>query len=103
MDDIKAGLQYAFQTENRLTLAVSGTGHAGMEVAMMNIAERGETILVANKGIWGTRMADLADRLGRFTLGLGVKMGVWRLRGETILVVITRASGVLGWQIWLTG
>ena len=64
MDDIKSGLQYAFQTNNKLTLAISGTGHAGMEAAMMNIAERGETILVANKGLWGTRMADLADRMG---------------------------------------
>ncbi|XP_072036587.1 alanine--glyoxylate aminotransferase-like [Amphiura filiformis] len=64
MHDITSGLQYAFQTTNKLTLAISGTGHAGMEAAMMNIAERGETILVANKGLWGVRMADLADRMG---------------------------------------
>lgn len=30
MDDCKAGIQYLFQTKNKLTFAVSGTGHAGM-------------------------------------------------------------------------
>ncbi|XP_071805822.1 alanine--glyoxylate aminotransferase-like [Asterias amurensis] len=64
MDDVKAGIQYAFQTKNELTLAVSGTGHAGMEAATMNIVERGDTILVAESGLWGQRLAGLADRLG---------------------------------------
>ena len=65
MDDVKAGIQYAFQTKNELTLAVSGTGHAGMEAATMNIVERGDTILVAESGLWGQRLAGLADRLGK--------------------------------------
>ena len=34
MDDVKEGIQYAFQTKNPLTLAISGTGHAGMEAAL---------------------------------------------------------------------
>ena len=34
MDDVKEGIQYAFQTKNTLTLAISGTGHAGMEAAL---------------------------------------------------------------------
>ncbi|XP_038061547.1 serine--pyruvate aminotransferase, mitochondrial-like [Patiria miniata] len=64
MDDVKAGIQYAFQTRNELTLAVSGTGHAGMEAATMNILEPGDTILVAEKGLWGKRLADLGNRNG---------------------------------------
>ncbi|XP_002737533.1 alanine--glyoxylate aminotransferase-like [Saccoglossus kowalevskii] len=64
MDDIKAGLQYAFQTKNPVTFAISGTGHAGMEAALMNIIERGEVFMSAVKGLWGERAADLADRLG---------------------------------------
>lgn len=63
MDDVKAGLQYAFQTENPLTFAVSGTGHAGMECAMLNLLEPGETILVLQNGVWGQRAADLGRRL----------------------------------------
>ncbi|XP_047933337.1 alanine--glyoxylate aminotransferase isoform X5 [Anser cygnoides] len=64
MDEIKAGIQYAFQTRNRLTLAVSGTGHCAMEAALLNLLERGDTVLVAVNGIWGQRAADIAGRLG---------------------------------------
>uniref|UniRef100_A0A915CMS0 Aminotransferase class V domain-containing protein n=1 Tax=Ditylenchus dipsaci TaxID=166011 RepID=A0A915CMS0_9BILA len=63
MDDVKAGLQYAFQTENSLTFAISGTGHAGMECAMLNLLEPGETILVLQNGVWGQRAADLGRRM----------------------------------------
>lgn len=63
MGDVKAGIQYLFQTKNSLTFAVSGTGHAGMECAIMNLLEPGETILVAKNGIWGQRAADLSKRL----------------------------------------
>ncbi|XP_062438919.1 alanine--glyoxylate aminotransferase [Rhea pennata] len=64
MDEIKAGIQYAFQTSNPLTLAVSGTGHCAMETALLNLIEQGDTILVAINGIWGERAAIIAERLG---------------------------------------
>lgn len=35
-----------------------------MEAAILNLAERGETLLVAKAGIWGQRAADLGRRLG---------------------------------------
>lgn len=41
---------------------MSGTGHAGMEAAIANTLEPGETIVVANSGIWGQRVCDLAER-----------------------------------------
>ncbi|NWQ96496.1 SPYA protein, partial [Burhinus bistriatus] len=64
MDEIKVGIQYAFQTQNRLTLAISGTGHCAMEAALLNLVERGDTALVAVNGLWGQRAADIARRLG---------------------------------------
>ncbi|NWQ65625.1 SPYA protein, partial [Neopipo cinnamomea] len=64
MDEIKAGIQYAFQTQNQLTLAISGSGHCAMEAALFNLLEYGDTILVAINGIWGQRAADIARRLG---------------------------------------
>ncbi|XP_021402738.1 alanine--glyoxylate aminotransferase isoform X2 [Lonchura striata] len=64
MDEIKAGIQYAFQTQNRLTLAISGSGHCAMEAALVNLLEQGDTVLVAINGIWGQRAADIARRLG---------------------------------------
>merc|ERR1711970_1519372 len=64
MDEIKAGVQYAFQTNNPMTLALSATGHAAMECVMVNMLEPGTTILVANNGIWGQRSQDMANRQG---------------------------------------
>ncbi|XP_075425655.1 alanine--glyoxylate aminotransferase isoform X2 [Ascaphus truei] len=64
MDDIKQGIQYAFQTQNTLTLAVSGSGHCAMETAFFNVVEKGDIVLVAEKGIWGERATDIAERIG---------------------------------------
>uniref|UniRef100_A0A914DJX1 alanine--glyoxylate transaminase n=1 Tax=Acrobeloides nanus TaxID=290746 RepID=A0A914DJX1_9BILA len=75
MDDVKAGLQYLFQTNNELTFAVSGSGHAGMECAVMNLLEPGDTVLVVQTGIWGQRVADLVDRLGGRVQTLNVESG----------------------------
>ncbi|XP_037068168.1 serine--pyruvate aminotransferase-like isoform X1 [Pollicipes pollicipes] len=64
MDECKDGIRYMFQTENRVTLALSSTGHGGMEAVMCNMLEPGDTILIANNGIWGERSADMARRHG---------------------------------------
>ncbi|XP_014907965.1 alanine--glyoxylate and serine--pyruvate aminotransferase a [Poecilia latipinna] len=64
MSDIKSGIQYLFQTQNRTTFAVSGTGHTAMECAIFNTVESGESVLVAVNGIWGERAADMAERVG---------------------------------------
>ena len=64
MDDVKRLLQYLFQTENEFTIPVSGTGSAGMEAALCNFIEPGDPVLVAVKGYFGERMADMAGRYG---------------------------------------
>uniref|UniRef100_A0A672MJN6 Alanine--glyoxylate aminotransferase n=1 Tax=Sinocyclocheilus grahami TaxID=75366 RepID=A0A672MJN6_SINGR len=77
MNQIKSGIQYAFQTRNRVTLAVSGPGHAAMECAIFNSLEPGESILIAVNGIWGERAAEIAERIGTdsvFTRKPGTKI-----------------------------
>ncbi|XP_068176562.1 alanine--glyoxylate and serine--pyruvate aminotransferase a isoform X2 [Antennarius striatus] len=64
MDDIKSGIQYIFQTQNPMTLAVSSTGHSAMECAFVNSVEPGDGVLVAVNGLWGERAMDIAERLG---------------------------------------
>lgn len=64
MGDVRLGLQYIFKTENKYTFAVSGTGHSGMECAMVNLLEPGDRFLVVEIGLWGQRAADLANRMG---------------------------------------
>ncbi|KIH52691.1 aminotransferase, class V, partial [Ancylostoma duodenale] len=64
MSDAREGLQYIFKTRNAYTFAVSGTGHAGMECAVLNLLEKDDVFLVVEIGIWGKRAADLGARIG---------------------------------------
>ncbi|XP_062050105.1 alanine--glyoxylate aminotransferase [Lepus europaeus] len=64
MDEIKQGIQYAFQTRNALTLAVSGSGHCALETALFNLLEPGDAFLVGANGIWGQRAAEVGERIG---------------------------------------
>src|SRR5436309_11857425 len=64
MDETQNLLRYTFQTENRLTLAVSGTGSAGMETVVVNLIEPGDRMLVCVNGVFGARMVDVAERAG---------------------------------------
>ena len=64
MDETQDLLRYVFQTENRLTLAISGTGTAGMETVIVNLIEPGERMLVCINGVFGGRMKDVAERAG---------------------------------------
>jgi alanine-glyoxylate transaminase/serine-glyoxylate transaminase/serine-pyruvate transaminase len=64
MDDIRSGLKQVFRTKNEMTLAVSGTGSAGMETIFVNTIEPGDKVLVCVNGVFGGRMADVAGRCG---------------------------------------
>ena len=64
MDEVKALLQYAFQTENELTLPVSAPGSAGMETAFANLLERGDKAILCQNGVFGGRMKENVERCG---------------------------------------
>ncbi len=64
MDDIKIYIRKLIQTENQLTVPISGTGSAGMETCFVNLIERGDQVLILINGVFGTRMEDVAQRLG---------------------------------------
>lgn len=64
MDEIADGLRAVFQTDNRMTLPLSGTGSAGMEAAFVNTVEPGDRVVVAINGLFGQRMAEVARRCG---------------------------------------
>ncbi|MFA1610126.1 pyridoxal-phosphate-dependent aminotransferase family protein [Halobellus rubicundus] len=64
MDEVQELLRYTFQTENRWTIPVSGTGSAAMEAAFANVVEPGDTVLVPTNGYFGGRMASMAERAG---------------------------------------
>src|SRR5215831_13432647 len=64
MDEICEMLRLVFQTKNRLTFPVSGTGMAGMECIAVNLIEPGDEVLVCVNGVFGGRMKDTMERCG---------------------------------------
>ena len=64
MDDIQELLRYTFQTQNEVTLTLSGTGTTGMEAGVCNFVEPGDNVLVAINGYFGERIAEMAERYG---------------------------------------
>ncbi len=64
MDELKELLQYAFQTENALTMPVSAPGSAGMETCFVNLVEPGDKVIVCQNGVFGGRMKENVERYG---------------------------------------
>lgn len=64
MDGIKAMLKEVMLTDNELTFPISATGSAGMEACLCNLIERGDRCIIGINGVFGQRMADIAERNG---------------------------------------
>ena len=64
MDEVQSMLREVFQTTNHMTMAISGTGSAGMETCVVNLIEPGDRMVVGVNGVFGGRMAEVAERLG---------------------------------------
>ena len=64
MDDIKSMTQATLQTNNPLTFVVSAPGSAGMETCLVNLLEPGDEAVICIHGVFGTRLADIAERCG---------------------------------------
>ncbi|MFP6618421.1 MAG: alanine--glyoxylate aminotransferase family protein [Pirellulaceae bacterium] len=64
MDDLQGMLRGLFRTQNEMTMAISATGSAGMETTIVNLVEPGDPVLVCINGVFGMRMADVAERAG---------------------------------------
>ena len=75
MDDVRQLLRQVFQTNNELTIAISGTGSAGMEACICNLIEPGDHAIVGVSGVFGGRMADVASRYGASVDKLEVAWG----------------------------
>ncbi len=68
MDETKALIQYAFQTENELSLPVSAPGSAGMETVFTNLLEPGDKAIVCQNGVFGGRMKENVERCGAIAI-----------------------------------
>ncbi len=75
MDETKALLQYAFQTENKLTMPISAPGSAGMEACIVNLVEPGDKVIVCQNGVFGGRMKENVERCGGIAVMVMAKWG----------------------------
>ena len=63
MNQMQELLRGVFRTRNKMTMAISGTGSAGQEAAVLNLVEPGEKVLVCVNGVFGGRLADIAPTI----------------------------------------
>jgi alanine-glyoxylate transaminase/serine-glyoxylate transaminase/serine-pyruvate transaminase len=75
MDETQRLLRFLFQTQNALTIPVSGTGSAGMEACLVNLVEPQDKVVVCVNGVFGNRMADIVGRVGGHTIRVDGEWG----------------------------
>ena len=63
LDEISELLKRVFQTQECLTMAISGTGSAGMEAGLSSFLEPGDTVIVCAYGHFCERMILMCERL----------------------------------------
>lgn len=107
MDEVQALLRYVFETNNRVTFPVSGTGSAGMEAALVNLLEPDEEVVICVNGYFGERMCEIARRIGARPLRVDCEWGgpidldktqhVWRRSTARVLCAVhaETSTGVL--------
>ncbi len=76
LDDLRQRLGRTFGAgPGALTLAVSGTGTAGMEAAVANVTRPGARALVVVTGYFGDRLAQILERYGAVVSRVDVEWG----------------------------
>lgn len=107
MDEVQQLLRYAFETNNRLTIPISGTGSAGMEATVANLLEPGEEIVICINGYFGERMHEMALRVGAVPIRVECEWGgpvdiekaraAWRSSNARVLFAVQAetSTGVL--------
>lgn len=90
-DRIVADLHTLYQTGGEgLTCLLAGTGSLGMEAGLANLLEPSDSVLIISNGVFGERMAEMAQRLGarvsvvRAPFGLGIDLAEVRSAAKRI-------------------
>lgn len=73
--DVRQMLRTVFGTANEFTLALSGTGSAGMEAAVSNFVEPGSGFAVFANGYFGDRLTEMGRRHGAEVVRLETAWG----------------------------
>lgn len=74
LEDISAMLKIAYGTE-QTTMAVAGSGSAGMEAGFNSLAEPGDKVIICDYGHFCDRMVMMCERLGLQVIALQSEWG----------------------------
>jgi alanine-glyoxylate transaminase/serine-glyoxylate transaminase/serine-pyruvate transaminase len=94
MEEVQERLRSVFDTRNRFTIPISGTGSAGMEACFVNLLEPGDEVLVGVAGVFGERMCDVATRAGGRVSRVEAEPGT-PLEAEAMAAAIARIRPAL--------
>ncbi len=86
-------LRYAFGTRNEVTMAVSGTGFSGLDMALSNVLEPGDRIVVGKSGFFGEKAAEIATRLGAEVITVSSGFGK-PVTAESVQAAVAGQDGV---------
>jgi len=75
MDETQAMLRELYQTKNRMTIPISGTGSSGMETLVANLIEPQDRVIVVKNGVFGGRIADEVSRFGAEAIPIDLEWG----------------------------
>jgi alanine-glyoxylate transaminase/serine-glyoxylate transaminase/serine-pyruvate transaminase len=109
MEEIKRLLRFVFQTQNELTIPLSGTGSAGMEACLVNLLEPGDEAVVCVNGVFGSRMRDIMERCGatpvvveapwgRVIAPASVAAALRRCRRPKLVAIVHAETSTGAWQ-----
>lgn len=109
MEESKRLLRAVFQTQNELTIPISGTGSAGMEACLVNLIEPGDEVIVGVNGVFGTRMTDIVGRCGGTVVKVEAPWGriidpadiaaaLKRSKAPKLVVVVHAETSTGAWQ-----
>jgi alanine-glyoxylate transaminase/serine-glyoxylate transaminase/serine-pyruvate transaminase len=75
LDEVSGLLKRVFHAEDGLTMALSGTGSAGMEAGLTSLLEPDDTVVLCVCGFFGERMVEMAGRVGANVVALRGEWG----------------------------
>jgi alanine-glyoxylate transaminase/serine-glyoxylate transaminase/serine-pyruvate transaminase len=94
MEETMERLRQTMLTDNRATLAISGTGSAGMETMVVNFVAPGDRVVCGVNGLFGERMADELTRNGAIVQRVEAEWGRAIDNGQLIAALSEGAAAL---------
>lgn len=75
MEETARMLRAVFQTQNELTLCVSGSGFSGAEAVLSNLLEEGDTLIAGSLGFFSGKIQEISERTGAKVITIETEPG----------------------------